>query len=293
MGRRSNVTRFAPSPTGELHLGHVAHALWVWRAARDLEAIVLIRMEDHDRTRCRPEFERSILADLDWLGFVPDAVSRASLDTSPSEFRQSDHPDRYAEAFARLQRVTEVYGCTCTRAMMETSGPDGERRYQGTCRGMPLDREGRFVARARISGEETSVDDLLHGPLLQQPQHDQGDVAVRDVFGQWTYQFCVVVDDIHDGVNLIVRGEDLAPSTGRQWLLAKLLGRTEPFVTVHHPLLYAADGRKLSKRDRSETVRAMRERGMTAQQILATASERAGLEVRLAQDYSHPHMGSP
>ena len=137
------------------------------------------------------------------------------------------------------------------------------------------------------------MDDLLHGPLLQQPQHDQGDVAVRDVFGQWTYQFCVVVDDIHDGVNLIVRGEDLAPSTGRQWLLAKLLGRTEPFVTVHHPLLYAADGRKLSKRDRSETVRAMRERGMTAQQILATASERAGLEVRLAQDYSHPHMGSP
>ena len=275
MDRRSKVTRFAPSPTGELHLGHVAHALWVWRAARELDATVLIRMEDHDRTRCRPEFERSILADLDWLGFVPDAESRASLDTSPSPFRQSDHPERYVEAFERLRRVTDVYGCHCTRAMLATSGPDGERRYPGTCRGMPIDREGRTMVRARIPGDETEVRDLLLGPLLQQPQHDQGDVAVRDVFGQWTYQFCVVVDDLHDGVNLIVRGEDLAPSTGRQWLLARLLGRTEPFVTVHHPLLHAADGRKLSKRDRSETVRAMRERGMTAGEVIAAAQRHA------------------
>ncbi len=125
-------------------------------------------MEDHDRHRCRPEYERSILADLDWLGFVPDAVSRASLDSSPSAFRQSDHPDRYAEAFAGLQRVTDVYGCTCTRAMMETSGPDGERRYPGSCRGMPIDRDGRTVVRARIPGGETEIEDLLLGPVLQQ-----------------------------------------------------------------------------------------------------------------------------
>lgn len=266
------ITRFAPSPTGELHLGHVLHASWVWRVAREHDATVLVRMEDHDRNRCRPEYERSILADLDWLGFVPDAVSRASLDASPSAFRQSDHPERYAEAFAKLQRVTDVYGCDCTRAMMETSGPDGERRYPGTCRGMPIDGEGRHLVRARIPGDETEIEDLLLGPLHQQPQHDQGDVAVRDVFGQWTYQFCVAVDDMHDGVNLIVRGEDLAASTGRQWLLAKLLGRTEPFVTVHHPLLYAADGRKLSKRDRSETVRAMRERGMRAADVIEAAT---------------------
>lgn len=265
------VTRFAPSPTGELHLGHVAHAIWVWRIAREHDATVLIRMEDHDRTRCRPEYERSILADLDWLGFEPDAVSRVSLDSAPSAFRQSDNAERYAAAFERLRRATDVYGCTCTRAMMETSGPDGERRYPGTCRGMPIDREGRNVVRAKIPGGETEIQDLLLGPLMQQPQHDQGDVAIRDVFGQWTYQFCVVVDDLHDGVNLIVRGEDLAPSTGRQWLLAKLLGRTEPFVTAHHPLIYASDGRKLSKRDRSETVRAMRERGMSREDVIAAA----------------------
>lgn len=276
----SFVTRFAPSPTGELHLGHVLHASWVWRIAREQNAKILIRMEDHDRMRCRSEYERSILDDLEWLGFTPDAESRSSLETSPSAFRQSDHPERYLEAFERLQQVTDVYGCTCTRAMMETSGPDGERRYPGTCRGMPIDREGRNVVRARIAGGEVEIDDLLLGPLLQQPQHDQGDVAIRDVFGQWTYQFCVAVDDLHDGVNLIVRGEDLAASSGRQWLLAKLLGRTEPFVTAHHPLLYAPDGRKLSKRDRSETVRAMRERGMSAEEVIEAAvatSEARGL----------------
>lgn len=271
MSGRRLVTRFAPSPTGELHLGHVLHALWVWRVAREHDATVLIRMEDHDRTRCKPEYERSILNDLEWLGFVPEAVSRTSLDTSPSPFRQSDHPERYVDAFARLQQATDVYGCTCTRVMMPTSGPDGERRYPGTCRGMPIDRDERCVVRARIPGDETQIQDVLLGSLLQQPQHDHGDVVVRDVFGQWTYQFCVAVDDLHDGVNLIVRGEDLAPSTGRQWLLAKMLGRTELFVTVHHPLLYATDGRKLSKRDRSETVRAMRERGMSPAEIIAEA----------------------
>ena len=265
------ITRFAPSPTGELHLGHVLHAIWLWRVAKEHDAKVLIRMEDHDRTRCKPEYERSILNDLEWLGFAPDAVSRESLNSSPSAYRQSDHPNRYAEAFAKLQQTTDVYGCSCTRAMLETSGPDGEPRYPGTCRGMPIDREGRNVVRAKIPGGETDIQDLLLGSLQQQPQHDQGDVAIRDVFGNWTYQFCVAVDDMHDGVNLIVRGEDLAPSTGRQWLLAKLLGRAEPFVTVHHPLIYAPDGRKLSKRDRSETVRAMRERGMSAQDVVAHA----------------------
>jgi glutamyl-Q tRNA(Asp) synthetase len=270
------LTRFAPSPTGELHLGHVLHAIWLWRTAAEQGARVIVRMEDHDRTRCTTAFERSILDDLDWLGFVPDAVSRASLDSHPSPFRQSDHPERYAEAFERLRQVTDVYGCSCTRAMLETSGPDGERRYPGTCRGMPVDPGGWQTVRARIPGGETEILDLRLGTVLQQSQHDQGDVVIRDASGQWTYQFCVVVDDLHDGVNLIVRGEDLLPSTGRQWLLAKLLGRTEPFVTLHHPLLYAADGRKLSKRDRSETVRAMRERGMRAEDVIAAAESRRG-----------------
>lgn len=270
-GSRRWVTRFAPSPTGELHLGHVAHAIWVWGVAHQLDASVLVRMEDHDRGRCRLEYERAILDDLDWLGFVPDPASRASLDVPPSPFRQSDHPDRYADAFAALQRVTEVYGCTCTRSQHEPGGPGAERRYPGTCRGTPVDLGGRHVVRARIPDGETQIEDLRLGPLRQHPQRDHGDVAVRDASGQWTYQFCVAVDDLHDDVNLIVRGEDLAPSTGLQWMLAGLLGRTEPLVVVHHPLLYAGDGKKLSKRDRSETVRAMRGRGMTRDDVLGAA----------------------
>jgi glutamyl/glutaminyl-tRNA synthetase len=268
------ITRFAPSPTGELHLGHVLHALWVWRTAEERGARVLVRMEDHDRSRCTPAYERAILEDLEWLGFVPDAVSRASLEAAQSPYRQSDHPERYAAAFAKLQQVTDVYGCTCTRAMLETSGPDGERRYPGTCRGMPIEAGGRQSVRARIPGGETEILDLRLGTIVQQPQHDQGDVVIRDTAGQWTYQFCVVVDDMHDGIDLIVRGEDLLPSTGRQWLLAKLLGRTDPFITLHHPLLYAADGRKLSKRDRSETVRAMRARGLSALEVRGLAEGR-------------------
>ena len=270
------ITRFAPSPTGELHLGHVLHAEWVWGVAAALGATVLVRMEDHDRTRCRPEFERAILDDLDWLGFRPERMSRASLESHPSPFRQSDHAERYAAAFDRLRVVAEVYGCTCTRAMMEPSPAAGQRRYAGTCRGFPVDRAGRSVVRVAIPDEEVRIDDLFLGMLTQRPQRDLGDVAVRDGMRQWTYQFCVAVDDLHDGVNLIIRGEDLLPSSGTQWLLARMLGRVAPALTVHHPLLAGPDGKKLGKRDRSETVRAMRERGMTAAEVREMAVGSSG-----------------
>ncbi len=276
-GRRP-VTRFAPSPTGELHLGHVVHALWVWGVAAAVDAKVLIRMEDHDQTRCTPEFEESILADLAWLGFAPDAESLESLGSHPSTFRQSDTPQLYSTAFWRLADRTQVYSCTCTRALLGAPAPDGERHYPGTCRGMPLVCETRHVIRARVPDGEVTVRDLRLGLLTQNPQAEQGDVVVRDAEDQWTYQHCVVVDDLRHGVDLIVRGEDLLASSGRQQLLGTLLGRTTPFVTVHHPLALAADGSKLSKRDQSETVRAMRERGMTATDVIERAWAVAGLD---------------
>jgi glutamyl-tRNA synthetase/glutamyl-Q tRNA(Asp) synthetase len=147
----------------------------------------------------------------------------------------------------------------------------GERRYPGTCRGRGLERDERHVLRARIPDEEVVIDDLALGRLVQHPSRDAGDVVIRDAHGQWTYQFCVVVDDLHDGVDLIVRGEDLVASTGTQWLLARMLGRAEMPMTLHHPLLRGTDGDKLSKLDRSETVRAMRERGMRADEVIARA----------------------
>lgn len=265
------VTRFAPSPTGELHLGHVAHVAWVWAVAAITGARIQVRMEDHDRSRCRPEFERAILDDLAWLGFEPDPASLASLAGHPSPWRQSDHPERYQSAFDQLAARGLLYGCTCTRGDLPPPGDDGERRYPGTCRGQPLDREGRGVVRVRLPDDRTTVEDLLHGTIRQHPAVEHGDPVIRDALGQWTYQFCVVIDDLHDGVNLIVRGEDLRSSTGRQWLLAQLLGRTTPLVTLHHPLLLAEDGRKLSKRDGSLAVRAMRAAGMAAEAVVAAS----------------------
>jgi len=265
------VTRFAPSPTGELHLGHVLHAAWVWGVAEGAGASIIVRMEDHDRSRCTPEFERRILADLEWLGWSTDHPSLASLKTSRSPYRQSDVPERYQAAFDELAGRGLLYGCRCTRADLGPPGPDGERHYPGTCRGQPFDGPGAISVRVQLPDTNTVVTDLRLGPLHQHPAREHGDPVIRDARGQWTYQFCVVVDDMLQGVNLIVRGEDLITSTGRQLLLAQLLGRTAPFVTVHHPLLLAPDGKKLSKRDRSETVRAMREQGLRAEEVLERA----------------------
>ncbi len=265
------VTRFAPSPTGELHLGHVLHAAWVWGVAEATGARIVVRMEDHDRSRCTPGFERSILEDLAWLGYTTTDPSLESLARRPSPYRQSDVPHLYQAAFDQLAARGLLYGCTCTRADLGAPGPDGERHYPGACRGQPIDRPGRTAVRVMLPDTATTTIDLRLGELHQHPAREHGDPVLRDAQGQWTYQFCVVVDDMRHGVNLVVRGEDLITSTGRQLLLGRLLGRTAPFVTLHHPLLYAADGKKLSKRDRSETVRAMRAEGRTQEDVLERA----------------------
>jgi glutamyl-tRNA synthetase/glutamyl-Q tRNA(Asp) synthetase len=268
------VTRFAPSPTGELHLGHLLHLRWLWEVAELTGARIVVRMEDHDRSRCKAEHERSILQDLDWLGFTPDPESLASLrGRPPSAYRQSDQPKRYASAFARLREAGLLYGCTCTRGDLGPPDDAGERHYPGTCRGQPVERPGRHVVRVMLPDEPTEVEDLLLGPLHQHPLHDHGDPMIRDALGQWAYQLCVVVDDMAHGVNLIIRGADLVASTGRQFLLARLLGRTMPFATVHHPLLLDSDGMKLSKRDGSTTIRALREAGVTQDEVLVLAGK--------------------
>jgi glutamyl-tRNA synthetase/glutamyl-Q tRNA(Asp) synthetase len=265
------VTRFAPSPTGELHLGHVAHLAWLRAIADATGARVLVRIEDHDRLRCRPEYEAAILEELKWLGFAFDPDSTASLAGHPSPFRQSDVPERYQEAFDRLSEAGLLYGCTCTRGDLPPPDASGERCYPGTCRGQPVDPERRQVVRVILPDEPTAVEDLLLGTLRQHPARDHGDPVIRDARGQWSYQFCVVIDDMLQGVNLVVRGEDLVTSTGRQLLLSRIVGRTAPMVTAHHPLLLDADGKKLSKRDGSESVGQMREAGMTPAGILTAA----------------------
>ena len=258
------VTRFAPSPTGYLHLGHVVNAIYVWGVARALNGTVVLRIEDHDRVRSRPGFETALLEDLDWLGFRADAGREPVV-------RQSDTPGVYADALVRLARTHHVYACACSRRQI------GGERYGGRCRERGLPLEMGLGVRVALDDREEGFDDLCHGPLSQSPAAQCGDLLLRDRYGHWTYQFAAVVDDIRQGVTLVVRGDDLLSSTGRQIQLARMLDRAVPPMFLHHPLLYAAPGVKLSKINRDTGVRELRRQGVTAQEVIGRAAAAAGL----------------
>ena len=270
--QRGAVTRFAPAPTGFLHLGHVANALLVWGLARGCGGRVLLRIEDHDRTRCKPEYEDALLEDLDWLGFVPDA-------TVP---RQSERGPRYAEALAALTAAGLVYACDCSRRDISRDVPDvfgEETRYPGRCRHRGLPDELTPARRVRMDdGVESFVDERL-GPQRQSPAEQCGDVLVRDRRGQWTYQFAVAVDDLDQGVDLVIRGEDLLESTGRQLRLARLLGRTGQPRFLHHTLLRNPAGAKLSKSSGDTGVRELRSAGHSSADVRALAARLAQIQL--------------
>lgn len=306
-GFRASATRFAPSPTGYLHLGHVASALCVWGVGRAAGAKVYLRIEDHDQSRCRPEYEEQIFADLEWLGFKHDNDDLRPH--RPSSFRQSHVRSRYDQALAELRQNTLVYGCDCSRQRIAQAaaylGGGGEKRYDGHCRTrkLPLPDvrshrshleptislanrmqnlqvEGRTLGiRAEIPANFTVMfEDLWLGRTEQQPQSQCGDLLLHDRHGQYTYQFCVVVDDLVQGIDLVVRGQDLTTSTGRQIWLAERLGRKTAPTFAHHPLLLEpASGQKLSKRNLSESVASRRARGETPEQILGEAAFLLGL----------------
>jgi glutamyl-tRNA synthetase/glutamyl-Q tRNA(Asp) synthetase len=257
-------TRFAPSPTGYLHLGHVVNAIYVWGVARALGGRVLLRVEDHDRIRCRPEYETALLQDLAWLGFEPD-------DGLDPVLRQSDGPLTYEEALDSLRTSTEVYVCECSRKEI------GGERYDGRCRRRALqDGPGRGI-RLRLGDETEIFQDVLLGPQTQVPAEQCGDLLVRDRDGHWTYQFAVTVDDMRQDVTLVIRGGDLVSSTGRQILLARMLGRRNPPVFLHHPLIHDESGEKLSKSAGDTGVRDLRSAGVSAPDVIGMAASRIGL----------------
>jgi glutamyl-Q tRNA(Asp) synthetase len=269
------ITRFAPSPTGYLHLGHVVNAIYVWGIARARGGRVLLRVEDHDRIRSRREFETAILDDLDWLGFVPDE-GRDPL------MRQSDRTDVYAAALQQLRAAHHVYVCTCSRKEIHhrarTVGghADGER-YDGRCRDRRLDeRPGRGL-RLLIPDAPERFTDLRLGPLEQIAAQQCGDLLLRDRDDHWTYQFAVTVDDFRQGVTAVIRGEDLLSSTGRQITLARMLGRKHPPTFFHHPLIVKPSGEKLSKAAGDTGVRELRAEGLSAPDVIGRAAAAAGL----------------
>ena len=273
------ISRFAPAPTGFLHLGHVVNALCVWQTADR----VLLRIEDHDRQRSRSEFEAAIFEDLDWLGFVPDEPA----------VRQSDRGDIYLQALEALRRQGLVYACRCTRADVaasvggwttsvppggtEVAGRDGgsEQRYPSTCRDRGLADAPGLGLRVRLDPSVERFVDLRLGSQEQRPSEQCGDLLIRDREGNWTYQFAATVDDYIQGVTHIIRGEDLLDSTGRQLQLARLLGRREPPQFLHHPLIMKSATQKLSKSDGDTGVRELRAWGWTPAQVIARARELA------------------
>ncbi len=268
------VTRFAPSPTGYLHLGHVVNAVWVWDTARAFGGTVLLRIEDHDRSRCRPEYERAILDDLDWLGLAPDIAPTASFRSGRSEYRQSDSGAHYEAALESLRVAGLAYVCECSRKDIAAEVPDRfneEMRYPGTCRGKGLAPRAGRGWRVRMDDGVEAFDDLRLGVQRQSPAQQCGDLLARDRLGNWTYQFAVTVDDMRHGVDLVIRGEDLLESTGRQVRLARLLGRAEAPRFLHHPLVRKPTGEKLSKASGDTGIRELRVAGVSPDEILARA----------------------
>ena len=252
------ISRFAPAPTGFLHLGHIVNAASVWRETRARRGRVLLRIEDHDRQRSRPEFEAAILEDLAWLGFEADGPL----------VRQSERGAIYEEALDHLRAHGLVYACSCSRADIALHS---EGRYPGTCRGRGLREGSGLGVRVRLEPSVERFVDLRHGPQEQRPSEQCGDLLVRDREGNWTYQFAATVDDYVQGVTLVIRGDDLLASTGRQIQLARLLGRAEPPEFLHHALIMKSGDQKLSKSDRDTGIRDLRAAGWTPAQVIERA----------------------
>ena len=288
------VLRFAPSPNGALHLGHAYSALCNERIAAELGGRLLLRIEDLDRTRCKPRYETAILDDLAWLGLRFEAEPR----------RQSEHGDDYAKALARLEAEGLVYPCFCSRAEVARASvapdPDGAPLYPGTCRALSSGERARRLARGeklalrldmrraiasapvRIAwsefGEGSNPIERAAEPALW------GDVVLagRDLAA--SYHLAVTVDDALQGVSDVVRGRDLMSATSVHRLLQELLGLPAPRYR-HHRLVLDLTGAKLSKSRQSPTLAALREKGASAAQIRTAlgfgGGDGAGLSIAL------------
>jgi glutamyl-Q tRNA(Asp) synthetase len=272
------VTRFAPSPTGELHLGSAYSAVVAWKRAREGNGIFLLRIEDIDIRRSRRAFESSIQTDLKWLGLAWDDEVR----------RQSEHFAEYGKVLDGFSKRGLIYPCFCTRADITASasaphqgpaqGPDGPL-YPGTCRHRPVKERRRLIAEGhefclRLDAGKAAAEvgpyhfvDEGRGRIEGQPLLF-GDVVLARKDTPTSYHLAVTVDDHVQGVTLVSRGEDLLPSTHVHGLLQRLLGYDTPRY-AHHRLLLGPDGKRMAKRDKSTSIRSLRESGRTPEDVFS------------------------
>jgi glutamyl-tRNA synthetase len=274
--------RFAPSPTGELHLGSAATALVTWLAARSASGRLILRVEDIDGPRVVAGVEESQLEDLRWLGLDWDEGPDGGGEHGP--YRQSERGARYEEALRRLSERGLVYACDCSRAELQRiasaphAGEEGPR-YPGLCRDKgPAPRVWRRPPALRLAVPPGTVcfRDRFQGEQRQSVLDAVGDFVLKRGDGVYSYQLAVVVDDLAMGVTEVVRGADLVDSTPRQILLAELLGGTPP-AYAHAPLVLASDGSRLAKRARGVSLRDHRAAGRPAPAVVAELARHLGL----------------
>lgn len=282
------TTRFAPSPTGLLHLGHAYAALFAWRLARQSGGRFLLRFEDIDPGRCRAEFADAIAEDLIWLGIDWDGDIRV----------QSRHLRDYEGVLETLVRRGLAYPCFCSRAEIAREaarsahaphGPDGGPLYPGTCRCMPEDRRRALLAcgtphavridmaRACADVGPLSYTERGEGRIACDPARF-GDIILARKDAPASYHLCVTHDDDAQQVNLVTRGKDLKAATDVQRLLQALLGWREPEY-AHHDLIRGPDGRRLAKRNHAATLRDLRLRGVHPAEVRAMAGQPDGVKM--------------
>jgi glutamyl-tRNA synthetase len=286
--------RYAPSPTGSMHLGNARTALLAWLDARAAGGSFVLRIEDIDRPRVQPGAEGALLSDLAWLGIDWDEGPDRGGPFAP--YRQSERAARYDAAIDRLLADGSAFLCACSRldvaraasaphnfgaaGDMEDHGP----RYAGTCRGRPpaevharASSQGRSPA-VRFDGHGARIDfvDEVHGPVASRAE-GVDDFVLRRSDGAAAYQLAVVVDDAAMGVTRVVRGDDLLASTPRQIGLYRALGLPVP-AFAHVPLVLDPQGERLAKRTRPASIASLRERGVSAETVLGALATSAGLK---------------
>lgn len=276
--------RYAPSPTGPLHLGNARTALLAWWRARATGGGFVMRVEDLDEARSREEHALGNLDELRWLGLDWDEGPDVGGPHAP--YRQSARHDRYEVALAHLASSSRLFECWLSRSDLRelASAPHGRGSIYG-----PRERaeNERVEAAKRAEGKQPAIrfraqpglisfTDLIHGPQEADAETDVGDVVVRRADRVWSYQLAVVVDDLAMGIEEVVRGDDLLDATATQASLARALG-AEPPTYVHVPLLCDRDGERMAKRKGSLTLAALRDRGVPPERVVGLLGYTLGL----------------
>ena len=280
----STKGRFAPSPSGRLHLGNLACSLLAWLSAKSQGGSIVLRIEDLDAERCPRIYAQQLEQDLAWLGLFWDEGGSSGGPNGP--YYQSECGDIYTASYKKLQEKGLVYPCFCSRAQLHAaSAPhtsDGNVIYPGICRGLTAEqiaekRKKKAPAyRLKVPDADITFTEGCMGPHTENLLRDCGDFYLRRADGVFAYQLAVVVDDALMGVTEVVRGSDLLSSTPRQLWLYRELGLTAPQF-YHLPLLLAPDGRRLSKRDGDQSLENLRAR-YTPQEIIGKLAYVCGLQ---------------